>query len=66
MQNEWQTIDLQTAARGDEMLWFDLPSSQFVQQGTRALRARVSFKASGPTLTYPWTVRIDRIAWATR
>lgn len=38
--------------------------SRFIQAGTRAIRARVSYKALGPSLSFPWSGRIDRAWWA--
>ena len=36
---------------------------RFFESGTRRLRARVSWKAQGTVLTYPWTVGIDQATW---
>jgi hypothetical protein len=40
--------------------------ARFVQAGTRALRARLSYKANGPVFAYPWRVGIDRAMWTLR
>ncbi|MEM9411653.1 MAG: hypothetical protein AAGA30_11100 [Planctomycetota bacterium] len=35
----------------------------YVDDSTRKLRARIRWRASGPVLQYPWTVRLDRVQW---
>ena len=37
--------------------------ARFVQAGTRAIRAKVSWFRSGITLVYPWTVSVDQVRW---
>jgi hypothetical protein len=37
--------------------------SRFIQQGTLAIRALVSFRAIGPAVIYPWSARVDKIWW---
>ena len=37
--------------------------AQFVDDATREMRARVSMRAGGPVLTYPWTGRVDMLHW---
>jgi hypothetical protein len=63
--NSWETIDVAFFTRGDDMAWYDPSSAQrFVQAGSRTLRLRISLKATAPVFSYPWTAKIDRIAWA--
>ena len=62
----WQAVNVETASRGDEMLWFDLPAAGLVEPGTQTVRARVSLRSTRPVLSYPWMVRLDRIAWAVK
>jgi outer membrane protein assembly factor BamB len=38
----------------------------YMEAGTRRVRARVSYKAEGPVLQYPWTVSIDQAVWNVR
>ncbi len=40
--------------------------SNFVQVGTRAVRAKVSFFRTGLTLIWPWTASVDQIQWNIR
>jgi hypothetical protein len=66
-QSKWDVLDVRTSRRGDDMLWFDVPNrADHVEPGTLRVRARVSYKATRPVLAFPWSVRVDRIAWATR
>ena len=37
--------------------------SRFVQTGTNAIRARVSWKQTGPTLIYRWAAYMDQVVW---
>lgn len=37
--------------------------SRFVQPGTRAIRAKVSWFRTGLTLLFPWTVSVDQVRW---
>jgi hypothetical protein len=61
----WETVDVSFLTRGDDMTWFDLPSAaRFVQPGIRTVRLRVSLRATAPVFAYPWTAKIDRLAWA--
>jgi hypothetical protein len=38
-------------------------SSRFIQPGTLAIRALVSYRAIGPAFSYPWSARIDKVWW---
>jgi hypothetical protein len=35
----------------------------FIEGGTRAVRAKLSYRVSGPVLVYPWQARIDQAYW---
>jgi hypothetical protein len=37
--------------------------SRFIQAGTRAMRAKVSYKLTGAVFQYPWEPRIDTLSW---
>jgi hypothetical protein len=37
--------------------------SRFIEVGTLAIRARVSFRAVGPSLSFPWSGRVDKVWW---
>jgi hypothetical protein len=40
--------------------------AQFVEDATGEVRARVSMRAGGPVLTYPWTGRVDMLHWSSQ
>ncbi len=40
--------------------------SNFVQVGTRAVRAKLSFYRTGLTLVWPWTASVDQFRWNIR
>ena len=63
----WETLDAANLTRGDEMLWINVPqAARFVQTGTKMVRMKVSMRATQPVFSYPWTAKIDRIAWAVK
>jgi len=65
--NVWETIDIALLTRGDDMVWLDLnPAARFVESGTRTVRTRVALRSTAPVFAYPWTAKIDRVAWAVR
>ncbi|HLK14532.1 MAG TPA: hypothetical protein VKT78_06980, partial [Fimbriimonadaceae bacterium] len=35
----------------------------YIQSGARAMRAQLRYYQSGPTLAYPWQVRVDQAIW---
>jgi hypothetical protein len=37
--------------------------TRFVQPGTNAVSARVSWRQTGPTLIYQWNTHIDQVVW---
>jgi hypothetical protein len=40
--------------------------SEYVEPGTRAVRAKVSWFRTGLTLVWPWTVSVDQVEWRIR
>ncbi|MGI8923112.1 MAG: hypothetical protein ACR2HJ_03570 [Fimbriimonadales bacterium] len=38
-------------------------ASDYIEAGTRNVRARISYKALGPVFIFPWFARIDRARW---
>jgi photosystem II stability/assembly factor-like uncharacterized protein len=61
----WVVVGTSTATRADSVLVTGAVTSpsRFVQAGTGAVKARLSWKATGPVLSYPWRVSIDRSTW---
>jgi hypothetical protein len=49
----------------DEVVTIDLTGNiaNYVQPGTGNIQTRVGWRATGPTLFYPWTVRLDQLFW---
>ena len=41
-------------------------ASEYVEPGTRAVRARVVWFRTGLTLVWPWTVSVDQVEWSVR
>jgi hypothetical protein len=39
------------------------PIARFVQSGTNAVRARISWKATATVFSYPWYSRVDQAVW---
>jgi hypothetical protein len=37
--------------------------SRFVEPGTRLVRSKITYRQTGPSLLFPWTVRIDKAHW---
>lgn len=37
--------------------------SRFIEPGTLAIRALVSYRAIGPAFAYPWSGRINKVWW---
>jgi hypothetical protein len=37
--------------------------NRFVQATTRAIRASIQCRASGPVLVYPWQAGFDQVIW---
>jgi hypothetical protein len=38
-------------------------ASRYIQAGTRQVKARIEFRATGPVLVYPWRSRVDLNMW---
>jgi len=39
-------------------------AADFVEAGTRAMRIKLTAKATGPVLQFPWSFEVDQIAWS--
>lgn len=39
-------------------------TSEYIQSGTNAVRARIGWRQTGFVLNFPWQVRVDQIGWA--
>jgi hypothetical protein len=58
-------VDTRTAAMTDSLVEIvnTTNPSEFIETGTRTVRARIIAKAQGPVFAFPWLVRIDRAVW---
>ncbi|HLK14439.1 MAG TPA: PQQ-binding-like beta-propeller repeat protein, partial [Fimbriimonadaceae bacterium] len=62
--SQWVKLGSAAAAQSETTLEASAPTpSQFVQTGTLQIQARLSWKQTGPTLSFPWNVSIDQAVW---
>ncbi|MGI8922831.1 MAG: hypothetical protein ACR2HJ_02125 [Fimbriimonadales bacterium] len=63
---QYEVLDTRLATTSDDTVNVSVTTntSRFIQAGTMAIRARVSYRALGPVFTYPWFGRIDKAWWA--
>ncbi len=62
----YEVLDTRLATASENTVNVNVTSdtSRFIQPLTRAIRARVSYRALGSTFVYPWLGRIDKAWWA--
>jgi hypothetical protein len=62
---QWVQVDSRPAPTTDTVVTVNAPGSanEFVQNGTRRIRARVRYRATGAVLVYPWTASVDQALW---
>ncbi|MDQ2987241.1 MAG: hypothetical protein M3R13_11095 [Armatimonadota bacterium] len=63
--DDYELLDTRLATTTDDVVTVTVRSdpSRFIQPGTLAIRALVSFRAVGPAFAYPWSGRIDKVWW---
>ena len=62
--NAWVQLDSRAATLTDSVVQVTAPTpQQFLETGTNHVKARVSYKAIGPILSYPWQARVDQVYW---
>ncbi len=61
----YEVLDTRLATTTDNtiVVTVSTDTSRFIQPLTRAVRARVSYRALGTTFVYPWLGRIDKAWW---
>ncbi|MCH8273432.1 MAG: choice-of-anchor B family protein [Armatimonadetes bacterium] len=61
----WELVDSRPATVIDSVVLLTISASpeRFIEPATGAMKARISYKESGPILSYPWLARIDRAVW---
>ncbi|MGI8923277.1 MAG: hypothetical protein ACR2HJ_04430 [Fimbriimonadales bacterium] len=62
----YEVLNTRLATTSDGTVTVNVTSdtARFIQPLTRAIKARVSYRALGSTFVYPWLGRIDRAWWA--
>jgi len=63
--SEYELMDSRPAPSTDVEVRVNVVSnpSRFIEAGTLKVKARISYKALGPTFIYPWHARLDRARW---
>jgi len=61
----YEVLDTRLATTSDGLVRVDvaIEPSRFIQVGTLAIRAKVTFRALGARFVYPWEGRIDKVWW---
>ncbi len=61
----YEELDVRLAKTTDDTVTVTVRTnpSRFIEPGTLAIRALVSFRAVGPSLSFPWSGRIDKVWW---
>ncbi|MDQ2985134.1 MAG: PQQ-dependent sugar dehydrogenase [Armatimonadota bacterium] len=61
----YEVIDFENVTTSDVRYTISPPApvSNFVEVGTREMRARISYIATGPIFSVPWQARLDMIHW---
>ncbi len=63
--SEYELMDSRPASTSDVEVRVNAigNTSRFIEAGTLKVKARISYKALGPTFIYPWHARLDRARW---
>ena len=61
----FETVDSRSASLQDTSVDIDLSANvtNYINQKTGAIRARLDYNPIGPVLFYPWGVRLDQLVW---
>nr|MDQ2985503.1 hypothetical protein [Armatimonadota bacterium] len=61
----YELLDTRLATTTDDVVTVTVRTnpSRFIQPGTLAIRALVSYRAIGPAFAYPWSARVDKVWW---
>ena len=61
----YQEVDFRAATLADSVVEFteNDNAARFVEPGSGCVKARISWKAGGPVLLFPWTIGIDQVLW---
>ena len=62
--NAYVTVDSRAASTTDSTVKVSIPNaSQFIQSGTKAVRVRLRYFQTGPTIIFPWSASLDQVIW---
>jgi hypothetical protein len=62
--NTWEVVDTRSASVTDQQVTIDMSNAaRFIAPLTREIRARFTWKQTGPVLAFPWQARIDQAYW---
>ena len=61
----WEQVSVKSTTTTDARTYVDKigDGNRFIEPVTGTIRARVTFRATGPLLAYPWEARIDTARW---
>jgi hypothetical protein len=61
----YEDLDTSTLGTSDGVVTVNVTvdAARFVNDSDRAIRTRMSCKANGPVLVYPWQARFDQTVW---
>lgn len=63
----WVSVDSRMTSLTDQRIEIPITAmAEYMESGTRRVLARISYKAEGPVLSFPWTSSIDQAVWRTR
>lgn len=62
--NGYVLLDTRPATLADSVVEVTATNPQnFLEPSTNRVKAKITYKASGPLLTYPWQAKIDQVYW---
>ncbi|MCH7905619.1 MAG: PD40 domain-containing protein [Armatimonadetes bacterium] len=63
--NSYEQVDFMIATTADSVVEVTITTdpSRFIENGTLAMQARVSYKEVGIVLSYPWLIILDQTVW---
>lgn len=63
--NAYVSVDTRNLTTTDNLIEVVISTnaSRYIQAGTKQTKTRISFRATGPTLSYPWDSGVDLAMW---
>jgi hypothetical protein len=64
--NAWVQIGTGPMTTTDSIFTLNIPGTvaNYIAAGTRAMRVRLTARATGPVLQFPWSFEVDQLAWS--